>query len=77
MAKIWIAKSMMNSRGFFFFKFDGKDGVEQVLRDGQWLIRNSPLFLKPWSSTTELNKEELKKIQVWGMSPYRLILMMA
>ncbi|XP_022003098.1 uncharacterized protein LOC110900520 [Helianthus annuus] len=39
--------------------------MEQVMQDGPWLIRNNPLFLKQWSTNTELKKEELKKIPVW------------
>ncbi|XP_022024171.1 uncharacterized protein LOC110924476 [Helianthus annuus] len=63
--KYGLQKCMLNGKGFFFFKFKSKDGMEQVLQDGPWLIRNIPLFLKQWSPSTELKKEELKKIPVW------------
>ncbi|XP_022032624.1 uncharacterized protein LOC110933726 [Helianthus annuus] len=63
--KYGMQKCMMNGKGFFFFKFKSKDGMEQVLQDGPWLIRNIPLFLKQWSPNTELKKEELKKVPVW------------
>ncbi|XP_022003171.1 uncharacterized protein LOC110900594 [Helianthus annuus] len=63
--KYGLQKSMMNGKGFFFFKFNSKEGMDQVLQDGPWLIRNIPLFLKQWSPNTELKKEELKKIPVW------------
>ncbi|KAM0043987.1 putative RNA-directed DNA polymerase [Helianthus debilis subsp. tardiflorus] len=63
--KYGFQKSMMNAKGFFFFKFDSREGMEQVLHDGPWLIRNVPIFLKPWSSETEIKKEEFKKIPVW------------
>ncbi|MDV3153234.1 MAG: hypothetical protein Q8755_02495 [Candidatus Phytoplasma australasiaticum] len=32
--KYGLAKSMMNAKGFFFFKFNTKEGMEQVLTDG-------------------------------------------
>ncbi|XP_022019842.1 uncharacterized protein LOC110919899 [Helianthus annuus] len=38
----------MNGKGFFFFKFDSKEGMDQ-----------------PWTTNTELKKEELTKIPVW------------
>ncbi|XP_022037240.1 uncharacterized protein LOC110939954 [Helianthus annuus] len=63
--KYGIQKCMMNGKGFFFFKFSSKEGMDKVLQDGPWLIRNIPLFLKYWSPNTELKKEELKKIPVW------------
>ncbi|XP_021979798.1 uncharacterized protein LOC110875914 [Helianthus annuus] len=63
--KYGIQKCMMNGKGFFFFKFNSKEGMDQILQDGPWLIRNMPLFLKYWSPNTELKKEELKKIPVW------------
>ncbi|XP_021987007.1 uncharacterized protein LOC110883597 [Helianthus annuus] len=63
--KYGLRKCMMNGKGFFFFKFDSKEGMEQVLQDGPWLIRNIPIFLKHWSTNMELKKEELKKIPIW------------
>ncbi|KAJ0442317.1 putative RNA-directed DNA polymerase [Helianthus annuus] len=63
--KYGLSKCMMNGKGFFFFKFESKEGMEQVLQDGPWLIRNIPIFLKHWSTNTELKKEELQKIPVW------------
>ncbi|XP_022024362.1 uncharacterized protein LOC110924676 [Helianthus annuus] len=63
--KYGLQKCMMNGKGFFFFKFGTREGMEQVLQDGPWLIRNIPIFLKCWSPNTELKKDELKKIPVW------------
>ncbi|XP_021996194.1 uncharacterized protein LOC110893391 [Helianthus annuus] len=63
--KYGLQKCMMNGKGFFFFKFNSKEGMEQVMQDGPWLIRNIPIFLKYWSTNTELKKEELQKIPVW------------
>ncbi|GKD33560.1 zinc knuckle CX2CX4HX4C containing protein [Tanacetum coccineum] len=56
---------MMNSKGFFFFKFDSRAGLEVVLEGGPWLICKSPIILKKWSMDTRLLKEELTRIPIW------------
>ncbi|GJU92879.1 zinc knuckle CX2CX4HX4C containing protein [Tanacetum coccineum] len=57
-AKHGLKRIMMNSKGFFFFKFDSRAGLEAVLEGGPWLIRKSPIFLKKWLMDTRLLKEE-------------------
>ncbi|XP_021979876.1 uncharacterized protein LOC110876000 [Helianthus annuus] len=56
---------MMNANGFFFFKFEDRKGMDDVLEGGPWMIRNKPMFLNIWSPTNTLKKEELKKVAVW------------
>ncbi|XP_035837267.1 uncharacterized protein LOC118485121 [Helianthus annuus] len=55
----------MNAHGFFFFKFTTKEGMDQMLEDGPWMIRNVPIILKEWSASIKLVKEDLKAIPVW------------
>ena len=55
----------MNAKGFFFFKFSSKKGVEDVLENGPWLIINVSIILKPWNLNTNLLKEDLTNIPVW------------
>ncbi|GKD92957.1 zinc knuckle CX2CX4HX4C containing protein [Tanacetum coccineum] len=64
-AKHVLKRIMMNSKGFFFFKFDSRAGLEAVLEGGPWLIRKSPIILKKWSMDTRLLKEELTHILIW------------
>ncbi|GKF03817.1 zinc knuckle CX2CX4HX4C containing protein, partial [Tanacetum coccineum] len=64
-AKYGLKRIMMNSKGFFFFKFDSWDGLEAVLEGGPWLIRKSLIILKKWSMDTRLLKEELTRIPIW------------
>ncbi|PWA91915.1 zinc knuckle CX2CX4HX4C [Artemisia annua] len=64
-AKFGIQKVMMNVKGFFFFKFNSKKDVDDVLDNGPWLIRNVPIILKPWTLNTNLLKEDLTNIPVW------------
>ncbi|GJR65500.1 zinc knuckle CX2CX4HX4C containing protein [Tanacetum coccineum] len=63
-AKHGLKRIMMNSKCFFFFKFDSRAGLEAVLEGGPWLIRKSPIILKKWSRYYNL-KEELTRIPIW------------
>ncbi|GKF45217.1 zinc knuckle CX2CX4HX4C containing protein, partial [Tanacetum coccineum] len=56
-AKHGLKRIMMNNKGFFFFKFDSRAGLEAVLEGGPWLIRKSPIILKKWSMDTRLLKD--------------------
>ncbi|GJR53872.1 zinc knuckle CX2CX4HX4C containing protein [Tanacetum coccineum] len=60
-----LKRVMMNTKGFFFFKFKSKVGLEAVLESGPWMIRNTPIILKKWSMSTCLLKEELTRIPIW------------
>ncbi|XP_022030846.1 uncharacterized protein LOC110931776 [Helianthus annuus] len=66
---VWVkygfVKAMMNSEGFFFFKFATKEGMNQVLEGGPWLIRKMPLFLNVWGPTVSLKKDGIKSVPVW------------
>ncbi|GJV37237.1 exocyst complex component SEC6 [Tanacetum coccineum] len=41
------------------------EGVDPVLRDGPWIIREIPIFLNNWSSFVSHLKEELSHVPVW------------
>ncbi|GJU97362.1 zinc knuckle CX2CX4HX4C containing protein [Tanacetum coccineum] len=64
-AKHGLKRIMMNSNGFFFFKFDLCVGLEAILEGGPWLIRKSLIILKKWLMDTRLFKEELTRILIW------------
>ncbi|XP_022003117.1 uncharacterized protein LOC110900537 [Helianthus annuus] len=64
-AKFGFQKLMLNSAGFFFFKFDSRDGLTKVLEGGPWLIRKVPLFLNIWSPKVSLKKDGVKAIPLW------------
>nr|GEV74731.1 zinc knuckle CX2CX4HX4C [Tanacetum cinerariifolium] len=65
-----LKRIMTNNKGFFFFKFDSRTGLEAVLEGGPWMIRNSLIILKKWSMGTSLLKEELTRIPIWGRSSF-------
>ncbi|GKA99625.1 zinc knuckle CX2CX4HX4C containing protein [Tanacetum coccineum] len=63
-AKHGPKRIMMNSKGFFFFKFDSRAGLEAVLEGGPWLIRKSLIILKKWSMDTRCSR------RIWTRIPY-------
>ncbi|GKF07281.1 retrovirus-related pol polyprotein from transposon TNT 1-94, partial [Tanacetum coccineum] len=57
-AKFGFEKVMSDDDGVFYFKFASLKGLEQVLEQGQWLIRNIPLMLTKWSTNMSLSKDK-------------------
>ncbi|GJX77026.1 putative reverse transcriptase domain-containing protein [Tanacetum coccineum] len=49
----------MNSKILFYFKFSSKDGMDSMLENGPWLIRNAPLILKKGSPNANVLKEDV------------------
>ncbi|GKC18887.1 RNA-directed DNA polymerase, eukaryota, partial [Tanacetum coccineum] len=46
-SKYGLVKSMLNSsNGLFFFQFSSEDGLEAMLANGLWFIRNNPFILE-------------------------------
>ncbi|KAJ0669380.1 hypothetical protein HanPI659440_Chr17g0700501 [Helianthus annuus] len=64
-AKYGLSRLMMNANGFFFFKFTSKEGMNQMLEDGPWLIRSVPIILKEWSPSIKMEKEDINVVPVW------------
>ncbi|XP_071708023.1 uncharacterized protein [Rutidosis leptorrhynchoides] len=64
--KYGLEKIMMNSKGFFFFKFSYEEGMLRVLQEGPWMIRTIPIILNKWSPNISLTKEDLMKVPVWA-----------
>ncbi|GJX53525.1 reverse transcriptase domain-containing protein [Tanacetum coccineum] len=59
-------KSMLNSStGLFFFQFSSMDGLDSMLENGLWFIRNNSLILKKWNSDVNLLKEYVGNVPVW------------
>ncbi|GJW11035.1 reverse transcriptase domain-containing protein [Tanacetum coccineum] len=51
-----MKKVMMNAKGFYFFKFSSKKGVDDVLENGPWMIRQVPIILNKWTPSASLTK---------------------
>ncbi|GJS72429.1 hypothetical protein Tco_0705270 [Tanacetum coccineum] len=63
--KFGLQKVMRNDGGVFIFKFASKEGLEQVLQRGPWMIRKSPIILTKWSSSLSLKRCEVTSVAVW------------
>ncbi|GJV98058.1 retrovirus-related pol polyprotein from transposon TNT 1-94 [Tanacetum coccineum] len=64
-AKFGFEKVMSDDDGLFYFKFASSNGLEQVLEQGPWLIRNIPLILTKWSPNISLSKDEVTRVPIW------------
>ncbi|GKA79383.1 ATPase, F1/V1/A1 complex, alpha/beta subunit, partial [Tanacetum coccineum] len=62
--KFGLVRVMMNSKGFFFFKFASIEGMNGVLENGPWFIRSAPIILKKWTPNAILLKEDLKSVPI-------------
>ncbi|GJX13354.1 zinc knuckle CX2CX4HX4C containing protein [Tanacetum coccineum] len=63
-AKYGLKRIQMHGE-FFLFQFNSRDGLNNVLENGPWLIRRVPLILSEWSPNTILKKDEIKAAPVW------------
>ncbi|GJU97026.1 retrotransposon protein, putative, ty1-copia subclass [Tanacetum coccineum] len=64
--KFGFVKSMLNSStGLFSFQFSSMDGLNSMLENGQWFIRNHPLILRKWNPDVDLMKEDVGNVPVW------------
>ncbi|GKD11810.1 putative reverse transcriptase domain-containing protein [Tanacetum coccineum] len=64
--KYGLVKSMLNSStGIFSFQFSSIDGLDAMLENGPWFIRNNPLILKKWNPDVNLLKEDVGNVPVW------------
>ncbi|GKA53485.1 beta-caryophyllene synthase [Tanacetum coccineum] len=64
--KYGLVKSMLNSStGLFFFQFSSMDGLDLMLENCPWFIRNNPLILKKWNPDVNFLKEDVGNVSVW------------
>ncbi|GJT90280.1 hypothetical protein Tco_1079125 [Tanacetum coccineum] len=65
-SKYGLVRSMFSSStGLFSFQFSSMDGLDAMLENGSWFIRNHPLILKKWHPDENLLKEDVSTIPVW------------
>ncbi|GJS81493.1 glucomannan 4-beta-mannosyltransferase 9-like protein [Tanacetum coccineum] len=64
--KYRIVRSMFSlSTRLFSFQFSSIDGLDAMLKNGPWFIRNNPLILKKWHPDENLLKEDVSTVLVW------------
>nr|GFA86544.1 hypothetical protein [Tanacetum cinerariifolium] len=54
-----------SSTGLFSFQFSSMDGLDAMLDNGPWFIRNNPIILKKWHPDENRLKEDVCTIPVW------------
>ncbi|GKC23356.1 7-deoxyloganetin glucosyltransferase-like protein [Tanacetum coccineum] len=45
--------------------FSYKDGLDAMLKNGPWFIRNNPLILKKWNPDLNLLKKDVGNVPIW------------
>ncbi|KAJ9535163.1 hypothetical protein OSB04_un001758 [Centaurea solstitialis] len=63
--KFGFSDMMMNSNGFYFFKFNDKGGSESVIGSGPLMIRRVPLFVFPWEPNKGITKPLHTTCPLW------------
>ncbi|GJV10410.1 putative reverse transcriptase domain-containing protein, partial [Tanacetum coccineum] len=54
-----------SSTRLFSFQFSSMDGLDAMLENGPWFIRNNPVILKKWHPDENLLKEDVSTVLVW------------
>ncbi|GJY93983.1 RNA-directed DNA polymerase, eukaryota, reverse transcriptase zinc-binding domain protein [Tanacetum coccineum] len=64
-SKFGFQQIMSDDDGVFYFKFTSTTGLEKVLEQGPWMIRNQPLILTKWAPNLTISKDRVSKVPVW------------
>ncbi|GJV32869.1 protein kinase, ATP binding site-containing protein [Tanacetum coccineum] len=68
--KYGLICSMFSSfTGLFSFQFSSMDGLDDMLENSPWFIRNNPLILKKWHPDENLLKEDISTVP--GFKPQK------
>ncbi|GKA06252.1 copia protein, partial [Tanacetum coccineum] len=63
--KYGLVELMLNSStGLFHFQFSSMDGLNSMLENGLWFVRNNPLIPNKWNPDVNLLKEDVN-VPVW------------
>ncbi|GKE36388.1 beta-caryophyllene synthase, partial [Tanacetum coccineum] len=65
-SKYELVRSMFSSStGLFSFQFSFMVGLNAMLENGLWFIRDNPLIVKKWHPDVNILKEDVGTIPVW------------
>lgn len=56
---------MVNTEGFFYFRFSTFQGMMEVIENGQWLMNDILIFVRRWKPGLVLPKPKLESVLVW------------
>ncbi|GJZ05816.1 zinc knuckle CX2CX4HX4C containing protein [Tanacetum coccineum] len=54
-----------SNNGIFFIKFNNDEGIEYVMNNGPWLVKNKPLIAQKWDINMRLDKTKPEVIPLW------------
>ncbi|KAL0295432.1 UNVERIFIED_CONTAM: putative mitochondrial protein [Sesamum calycinum] len=54
-----------SSNGFFFFRFNNRIAMEDVIEGGPWLFQGQPIVLQAWEQGMSLRRQKHTQIPVW------------
>nr|GFA22747.1 hypothetical protein [Tanacetum cinerariifolium] len=60
-----VCSMFSSSIELFSFQFSTMDGLDAMLENGPWFIRNNLLILKKWHPNENLLKEDVNTVPVW------------
>ncbi|GKC40417.1 putative reverse transcriptase domain-containing protein [Tanacetum coccineum] len=64
--KYGLIRLMFNSfTRLFSFQFSSVNGLDAILENGPWFIRDNPFILKKWHPDENLLKEDVSTVPVW------------
>ncbi|KAL0295519.1 UNVERIFIED_CONTAM: hypothetical protein Scaly_3102000 [Sesamum calycinum] len=54
-----------SASGFFFFRFNNRIAMEDVIEGGPWLFQGQPIVLQAWEQGMSLRRQKHTQIPVW------------
>ncbi|CAI9274214.1 unnamed protein product [Lactuca saligna] len=63
--KYGLEEVMVNDEGIYFFRFSSEQGLLSVLEGGVWMIFDSALIIRRWTTCVSSVKDQHDKIPVW------------
>ncbi|CAI9274210.1 unnamed protein product [Lactuca saligna] len=63
--KYGLEEVMVNDEGIYFFRFSSEQGLLSVLEGGVWMIFDSALIIRRWTTGVSSVKDQHDKIPVW------------
>lgn len=63
--KYELEEVMVNDEGVYFFRFSSEQGLNSILEGGVWMIFDSALVVKRWTTGVSSVKGQHDKVPVW------------
>ncbi|GJZ26653.1 RNA-directed DNA polymerase, eukaryota, reverse transcriptase zinc-binding domain protein [Tanacetum coccineum] len=57
-SKFRLKHVLNNGNGVFVFKYDNKQGLQNVIESGTWIVNGKPMVVQKWDPSVSLDKTE-------------------